>query len=425
MTTDFQGAILSGTTDDGGLFVPENFPKFSDVEIAEFSEMEFPKVAEKIAQKFIGDEIPPEEIKKISRESYNFPIPIVDIFGEDDKFLELFHGPTAAFKDFAARFLARCVGHFLSKNRETKTVLVATSGDTGGAVGAGFFGVEGVQVVILYPRGGVSKIQEKQLTTIGKNVRAFEVNGSFDDCQRLVKSAFASQKLRKKFSLMSANSINIGRVISQSFYFFWTASRLSKKFPGKKIVFSVPSGNFGNLTGGLLAQKIGAPIHKFVATNNSNHPFFDFLKTGKFKPKKSVATISNAMDIGNPNNFWRIFNFFDENIDLIREKIFGAWFDDDATRRGIREIFQKTGIVVCPHTAVGWLGLREFRKKSNDNFIGVSVATAHPAKFPNVVEPIVGKIEAPENLREILQKIGEKTAISADLDSLESAIQNF
>ena len=275
-----------------------------------------------------------------------------------------------------------------------------------------------MEVVILYPKGGVSHVQEQQLTTMGKNVRALEVAGNFDDCQRLVKEAFLDKSLNENLNLMSANSINIGRVIPQSFYYAWT-SLLLQKF-NKPIVFSVPSGNFGNITGGLWAQKMGFPIHKFVAANNANHPFYKFLKTGVFAPLPSVPTISNAMDIGHPNNYYRISHLFGEDVEAMRKKIFATHFSDEETKLQIQKTFDKYNYVICPHTAVGLLGTSVFQEKFGNNFTFVTVSTAHPAKFPETVEDIIKqKIEIPENLQSALNKNKEATLLKPTLKDLK------
>ncbi len=422
--TNFENALLTGIAPDGGLFVPEKIPTIisgNDVN-HRLREVSFSELAFEIARHFVDGEISDPDLRKICEDAYNFEIPLVEI-ADNHSVLELFHGPTAAFKDFAARFMARCASYFLAKNSAEKIILVATSGDTGGAVGNGFLGLPGVRVFILYPRGGISQVQEQQLTTMGKNVQAVEIDGNFDDCQRLVKEAFVDKELNQKLDLMSANSINVGRVIPQSFYYAWVALTLSQKQKvesqkDQKIVFSVPSGNFGNLTGGLLAQMMGFPIHKFIAANNANHPFVDFLESGNFEPAPSVPTISNAMDIGHPNNFYRINYFFGEDISEVRDHIWGAWFDDTQTREMIKRSFDR-GYLACPHTAVALLGTKKFREKFGDDFYFVTVSTAHPAKFPEVVEEIIGqKIKIPENIQAVLKKKKEAQLLDPVLEAL-------
>ena len=413
---NFRDAILSGIAPDGGLFMPENFPQFSAAEKKNFAEKNFAEVAFEISKKFCGDEIPEKNLEKLIFDAFDFPIKLKKI-DEKNFVLELFHGPTAAFKDFAARFMARISNFFLAEKKEKKTILVATSGDTGGAVAAGFLGLPNFCVKILFPKNGVSEIQKAQLTGLGKNISAIEIDGSFDDCQNLVKKSFLDRSFSEKLNLMSANSINVGRVIPQSFYYFWASAKLQKKFPDKKIIFCVPSGNFGNLTAAIFAQKMGAPLDFLIAANNSNRPFFDFLRTGNFSPRPTVRTISNAMDIGHPNNFYRIFEIFSggdfsaatENekkitAKKIREKIFGATFSDDATAAKIAQISREKNYVACPHTAVGFCAIENFCENfSAENKIFVNVATADPAKFREKIQKFLPKkILTPANLEKIL-----------------------
>lgn len=420
LSVSFQEALLSGMAKDGGLFMPETIPVLSEAEKKAISSKSLGETAALLAQKFIEGEIPEAELKAICEEAYDFPVPLHEL-GENDLVLELFHGPTLAFKDFAARFMSRCVDYFLSKKSIQKNILVATSGDTGGAIGNGFLGLKSANVFILYPQGGVSPIQEKQLTTIGGNVQAVEITGSFDDCQRLVKEAFKDRAFNDKYNLMSANSINIGRFIPQSFYYVWISLKLQKQYPGKKIVFSVPSGNFGNIFGGILAKAMGAPIHKFIAANNKNHPFFDFLKTGNFEPIKSVQTLSNAMDIGSPNNFARIWEFFGKKVADIREVIWGDWSDDAMTAKMMQKVYQEKKYLMCPHTAVGYLGVQKFKEQFGKDFLFVTVSTAHPAKFAERVEEIIKeKIEIPDVLAEALKKPKKATLLPPNLIDLEN-----
>ena len=413
LTADFRTALLTGMPVDGGLFMPESIPTFTTEEIDNLKGKSFTDVAFQIAKKFIDGEIPDSDLREIINSAYDFPVELKKL-DKDNLVLELFHGPTLAFKDFAARFMARCVSYFLSQKQENKTILVATSGDTGGAVGNGFLGLENVKVVILYPKGGVSHVQEQQLTTMGQNVRACEVEGVFDDCQRMVKEAFVDQELNESIDLMSANSINIGRVVPQSFYYAFVSLQIPDS------VFSIPSGNFGNLTGGLFAKKMGFPIKKFIAANNANHPFFDFLETGKFKPVSSVHTLSNAMDIGHPNNYYRIFELYGGNLDLIRQDVFGAWFDDQKTSEVIKKVFNEKNYLMCPHTAVAYLGMEKYRESFPDEKI-VTVSTAHPAKFAEDVEKIIGQnIKIPAKLAPALEKNKVAELIKPNLGSLKN-----
>ena len=346
----------------------------------------------------------------------------------DNFVLELFHGPTLAFKDFAARFMGRAASHLMNSTQQKRTILVATSGDTGGAIGDAFLNQDGIQVFILFPKGGVSKVQEQQLTTMGdkdSNVRAISVEGTFDDCQHLVKAAFADKALTNKYNLMSANSINVGRVIPQSFYYFWTSLQAKAAYTHRPLVYSIPSGNLGNLTGGLIAKKMGAPIDRFVIGNNTNDPFVDYLATGVYEPRPSVPTLSNAMDIGRPNNFPRIVSLFDGNYEDIIEVCWGASFSDDETERHIRRIHTETGYVMCPHTAVGHLAMEAFAADIGFPFTRVTVGTAHPAKFADSVERILhADIPMPEPLAKAMKKTKRVHVMGPRLSDLSDYLDN-
>ncbi len=416
LKVDFKTALLTGMAPDGGLFMPEAIPKFTAEEMAKLQGEPFTKVAFAIAQKFVEGDIPDNDLKEIIEDAYHDERCPVKIKELDDKnlVLELWHGPTLAFKDFAARFMARCTSYFLTRENTQKTILVATSGDTGGAIGNGFLGLDNINVVILYPKGGVSHVQEQQLTTMGQNVQAIEIEGVFDDCQRMVKEAFVNEELNSKINLMSANSINIGRIIPQSFYYAW----VSLQYPDA--VYSVPSGNFGNITGGLFAKRMGFPIKHFIASNNANHPFFDFLQTGEFTPLPSVHTISNAMDIGHPNNYYRIWEMFGHDVEKVQADISGAWFDDEVTADGIREVFADKNYLMCPHTAVSYLGSQKYSSKFPGSKI-VTVSTAHPAKFVETVSDIIGQdVEVPEALQEALHKEKQAALLKPNLKDLEN-----
>jgi threonine synthase len=313
--------------------------------------------------------------------------------------LELFHGPSLAFKDFGARFMSRLMAYYLAKDKKDINILVATSGDTGGAVAQGFYNMPGIQVTILYPSGKVSDLQEKQLTTLGGNIIALEIAGTFDDCQRMVKEAFLDEELNVKFNLSSANSINISRLIPQSFYYFYAYAQVKKL--GKEVVFSVPSGNFGNLCGGLIAKRMGLPIAHFVATTNANNVIPDYLASGVFNPRPSVRTISNAMDVGNPSNYQRLVAFYNEDVKAMRMDVTGKYFTDEQTEEVLKKVYDATGYVLDPHTAVAYLGLRAYmNENTNKEVTGIFLATAHPAKFIEVVNSVIGKnIEIPESLQ--------------------------
>ena len=431
--TRFGDALLASLAPDGGLWMPDSIPRFTPEQTAEMGAMSFAECSAKLARFFVIDRrFSDEALHEICEDAYNFPVTIRTFEGihldaatpeiANEYILELFHGPTLAFKDFAARFMGRASSHLLTQKGRKRTILVATSGDTGGAIGEAFLNQEGIQVFILFPKGGVSKVQEQQLTTIGEghaNVRAIAVDGSFDDCQQLVKDAFADRKLSKKHNLMSANSINVGRVIPQSFYYFWTSLQIKAAHPGLPIVYSIPSGNLGNLTGGLIARKMGAPIDRFIVANNANCPFVDYLAKGEYEPRDSVPTLSNAMDIGRPNNFPRILNLFKSSHSAMQDVCWGASFSDEQTERHMRRIHAETGYVMCPHTAVGHLGMREFSKDIDTEFIKVTVATAHPAKFADSVERILREdIKLPDALQTAMNREKVMDILGPTLDEL-------
>ena len=402
ISAQFGDALLASLAPDGGLWMPDHLPRFTPEQTFEMGAMSFADCAARLARFFVDDSFSDDDLRALCRDAYDFPMPLVESNGRvmdsatpevaSEYFLELFHGPTLAFKDFAARFMGRAASHLMSRSGERRTILVATSGDTGGAIGDAFLDQDGITVFILYPKGGVSKVQEQQLTTMGEdgcNIHAICVDGTFDDCQALVKAAFADQALSAKHHLMSANSINVGRVIPQSFYYFWSSLQIKAAHPGVPIVYSIPSGNLGNLTGGLIARKMGAPIERFVIGHNVNDPFVDYLKTGEYTPRPSQPTLSNAMDIGRPNNFPRIVDLFDGDFDALSTVCWGASFSDLETERYMRRFHLKTGYIMCPHTTIGKLAMDSFSSDVEDEFIKVTVATAHPAKFADSVEAIL------------------------------------
>ncbi len=395
-------AVLKGLAPDNGLYMPESIPVLPNVFFNDLHSKSFQEIAFDVAHAFLKDDISSVDLKRIIEHTVSFDAPLVEV--EENVFaLELFHGPTLAFKDFGARFMSQLLGYFAKEEKREIVILVATSGDTGSAVANGFLNVPGTKVVVLYPSGKVSDIQEKQFTTLGQNITALEVDGTFDDCQRLVKQAFLDEELTKKFFLTSANSINIARLIPQSFYYFYAWSRLKNK---SNVVFSVPSGNFGNLTAGLIAKRMGLPIQHFVAATNANDIVPAYLQTGIFTPMPSQATISNAMDVGNPSNFARMMDLFDNNIERIRQDITGYAFTDDETKQVMREVYQQKNYILDPHGAVGYLGLKKFiglpkGQTSGQTFdaTGVFLETAHPAKFLEVVEETLNThIQLPEKL---------------------------
>lgn len=419
--TTLAQAVIKGLAPDGGLYMPDHIPGlpakfFEEIETLPFEEINF-----RVAHNLVGDAVPTAELRRITSEALNFDLPIVEI--EEDIFsMELFHGPTMAFKDVGARFMALLLGYFVRDSVQTLKVIVATSGDTGSAVAAGFFNVPGIEVFILYPKGMVSPLQEKQLTTWGGNITAIEVDGTFDDCQKMAKQALSDGSLNTSNQFTSANSINIARLIPQSFYYFHAFKALKKR--KKELVVSVPSGNFGNLTGGLLAKKMGLPIHHFVAATNDNDVVPLFLETGAFTPRPSVQTISNAMDVGNPSNFERMIHLYGADSEKYGSLLHGYRFSDKETRDAMRKVYDATGYVLDPHGAVGYLGLKRDFQSNPGLFTGVLLETAHPVKFMDVVESTLGfSPEIPEKMQVFARK--EKHALSCenDFEALRALIQ--
>ena len=395
-------AVLRGSAPDGGLYMPVEIPQLKKDFLKRLPSLTFPEIAHDIGTLFLGDEVPQHVLMKIVTEAFNFPVPLVAL-DERLHVLELFHGPTLAFKDFGARFMARLMGYFVQESGKQLTVIVATSGDTGSAVAQAFLGVSGIRVVILYPAGRVTSAQEKQLTTLGQNITALEVSGSFDDCQRMAKQALVDPAIAEKLTVTSANSINIARLIPQSFYYFAAVAQLgpSDSLP----VFSVPSGNFGNLTGGLLAKRIGLGVAQFIAATNVNDVVPEFLRTGQMTPRASRRTISNAMDVGNPSNFARIVDLYGNDLKAIRRDIWGCSFSDEETLRIMHDVQERHGYVLDPHTAVGVLGWLSYAKQNQPSTHGIVLATAHPAKFAEVVARAIGvQPEMPERLAAFLDR---------------------
>jgi threonine synthase len=413
---DFKEAAIRGQAPDKGLYFPEHIPVFDSSFFHNIEKMTDEEIAYQVIQPYVRGDIPENELKKIIKETINFSIPLVKL-NENIYSLELFHGPTLAFKDVGARFMSRCLGYFAKQRSERLIVLVATSGDTGGAVANGFYEVKGVEVVILYPSGKVSSVQEKQLTALGKNIHALEVNGNFDDCQQLVKKAFADQGINKKLFLTSANSINIARWLPQQFYYFFAY----KQWPDKKHppVISVPSGNFGNLCAAILAHASGLPMQHFIAACNVNDVVPEFLKTGNYQPKKTIPTISNAMDVGDPNNFIRILEIFEEDISELKRILSALSITDDDTRATIKKIYKRYSYLLDPHGAVGYLALEKYLKK-NPGLKGIFVETAHPVKFYDVVEPLIGeKIPLPPSISDIMDKYKVTTKMDVNYSFLK------
>lgn len=396
----FEEAVTNGLAPDKGLYFPIEIPKLPQSFFNSIESLSNTEIAFEIIKPFIGNEIPEKELKQIVSETLSFEFPLVKI--EENVFsLELFHGPTMAFKDVGARFMSRCIAYFNREKNQKNVVLVATSGDTGGAVASGFLGVKGVEVVILYPSGKVSDIQEKQLTTLGQNITALQVEGVFDDCQDMVKKAFLDDDLKYK-NLTSANSINIARWLPQMFYFFFAYKELKKH--NKPLVTSCPSGNFGNICAGIIAKKMGLPIQHFVATTNANDTVPRFLENGKYEPKPSIATISNAMDVGNPSNFVRIQEMYNNDLKEFSNDFSSYTYTDEETKSIMKDIYSKFNYITEPHGAVGYLGLKKELKNYPES-IGFFLETAHPIKFLDVVEPILGiKLDIPTQIESVLNK---------------------
>ncbi len=402
LRTTFRNALFQGMPADKGLFMPVQIPKMPMEFIKYLPDFSFEEIALQLSEALIGDEIPPENLHSIIRQSITFPAPVVRL---DDQtgILELFHGPSLAFKDFGARFMAQVMAYFNQNASEDLIILVATSGDTGGAVAAGFYQTPGIRVVILYPSGKVSLLQEKQLTTLGGNITAVEIGGTFDDCQSLVKKAFLDEALRQELRLSSANSINIARLLPQIFY-YWEGYK-QVQADGLPIIFSVPSGNFGNLAAGLIAQRMGLPVQHFIAATNINDTVPAYLHTGRFEPKVSVRTLSNAMDVGNPSNFARMLHLYSSTWNNMRAHISGFAFDDTQTRKAMKNVFQAHNYILDPHTAIGYLAWKTYQEQKRPRAMGVVLGTAHPAKFQQEVSGIINaEVPLPPTLSHLLKR---------------------
>jgi threonine synthase len=417
----FETAVRKGLAPDKGLYFPEHIEPLEASFLDSIENYSDAEIAFQSIKQFICPEIPEYDLKQIISETLSFDFPVLEI-EEGISTLELFHGPTMAFKDVGARFMARCLGYFNKDNNEEVTVLVATSGDTGGAVASGFLGVKGVRVVILYPSGKVSHVQEKQLTTLGQNINALEVDGTFDDCQDIVKRAFLDDDLTEKMALTSANSINIARWMPQMFYFLFAYKQLKSK--NKPIVFSVPSGNFGNICAGMLAQKLGFPFAHFIASNNANNVVERYFKTNTYSPLPSIQTISNAMDVGNPSNFVRIQKLHDNNFETLKNNLTTYSFSDEQTKEALSAIYKGSGYIADPHGAVGYLGCKSYREK-NPAAQTIFLETAHPTKFLDVVEAVIPeKIALPAQIQAVIEK--EKSAIFVeDYSQFKTFLLNF
>ena len=413
---DFKKATIKGLAPDNGLYYPETIPQLSKEFIGNIASLSKEEIAFTVIQPYVGNTIPVEVLRRIVAETIYFDFPLVKVT-EDIFSLELFHGPTLAFKDVGARFMSRCLGHFVAGDDREITVLVATSGDTGGAVASGFLNVEGVNVVILYPSGKVSSVQEQQLTTLGNNICAIEVNGNFDDCQRMVKEAFADEELNKELFLTSANSINVARWLPQQFYYFYAYQQWADKT--NPPVISVPSGNFGNICAGLVAYVSGLPVKHFIAACNANNAVADYLQTGIFNAKPAVATISNAMDVGNPSNFVRLLELFQHQYPAIKNIMSGYSITDDDTRTTLRQVYDNYHYLTDPHGAVAFNALQQYLgDHAGDK--GIILETAHPVKFYDVVEPIIEqKVEIPEAIKGSMGKKKESILMTPSYNMLK------
>lgn len=413
---DFKEATIKGLAPDNGLYYPEKIPELSKDFIENIASLSKEEIAFTVIQPYVGNTIPEAVLRRIVAETIYFDFPLIKVT-EDIFSLELFHGPTLAFKDVGARFMSRCLGHFVAGDDREITVLVATSGDTGGAVASGFLNVEGVNVVILYPSGKVSSVQEQQLTTLGNNICAIEVDGNFDDCQRMVKEAFADEELNKELFLTSANSINVARWLPQQFYYFYAYQQWADK--NNPPVISVPSGNFGNICAGLVAYVSGLPVKHFIAACNANNAVADYLQSGIFNAKPAVATISNAMDVGNPSNFVRILELFQHQYPAIKNIMSGYSITDDDTRTTLREVYEKYHYLSDPHGAVAFNALQQYLSNHAGDK-GIFLETAHPVKFYDVVEPIIQqKVAIPEAIKGIMSKKKESILMTPSYNMLK------
>ena len=421
-TVNLEQAVLKGLAADKGLYMPEKISILPNDFFENISEMTFREMALTVASAFFSEDIEEAALKTIVEDTLSFETPVVPV-SDSIYSLELFHGPTLAFKDVGARFMARLLGHFIKKQGiKDINVLVATSGDTGGAVANGFLGVDGIHVYVLYPKGKVSDIQECQFTTLGQNITALEIEGAFDDCQALVKSAFLDRELNEKLRLTSANSINVARFLPQAFYYFNAYAQLRRKGIKDNIVICVPSGNFGNLTAGLFAHKMGLPVKRFIAANNKNDIFLQYLLTGKYNPQPSVQTLANAMDVGDPSNFARILDLYNHNHATITQLISGYCCPDNRIRQTVKACYEETGYLLDPHGACGYRALLENLQPDET---GVFLETAHPAKFKDTIETIIqDHIEIPERLREFMKGQKQSIVLGKDFQGFKDFLMN-
>ena len=417
-----QEAVVKGLASDRGLYMPEVIKCLPDSFFEEMKDLSFQEVAYVVADAFFGEDVEAEDLKKIVYETLNFDVPLVHV-NDNIYSLELFHGPTLAFKDVGARFMSRLLGYFIKKEgQKDVNVLVATSGDTGSAVANGFLGVDGIHVYVLYPKGKVSPIQECQFTTLGQNITALEIDGVFDDCQALVKSAFMDEELNKKMYLTSANSINVARFLPQAFYYFYAVAQLHKLGKKDNIVLCVPSGNFGNITAGLFGKSMGMPVKRFIAANNRNDVFFQYLNSGVYTPKASVQTIANAMDVGDPSNFARVLDLYGHSHEAIKNDISGCTYTDEQISETLLDCYRKHGYLLDPHGAVGYRALSEYLESDE---VGVFLETAHPAKFKDTVDRILGEeISIPEKLQAFMKGTKQSINLPKDFASFKAFLMN-
>ncbi|MEP7263592.1 MAG: threonine synthase [Bacteroidota bacterium] len=414
-------AVLNGLPDDSGLFMPEKIPVLPPEFFSNLHNLSFSETAFEIAYSFLKEDVSEEVIHTIIKNAVNFPAPVVTL-DEQTKILELFHGPTLAFKDFGARFMGQLMAHLVRNHNQRLTILVATSGDTGGAVANGFYRTEGIEVIILYPSGKVSPLQEKQLTTLGENITALEIQGTFDDCQKLVKTAFHDIDLLAKYHLSSANSINISRLIPQSFYYVEAYKQVQDK--NLPVVFSIPSGNFGNLTAGILAKKMGLPVSRFIASVNANDVFTNYLNSGEYLPRTSVQTLSNAMDVGAPSNFARLLSIYINNITEMRKDIISYSFNDEETTMAMKEVYSKFKYIMDPHGAVAYLGWKKYQE-TNKECLGIILETAHPSKFIETVEEVLQiELQIPVELSSLSEKKKSATLLPTEYNSFKEFLLN-
>lgn len=411
-------AVVKGLASDRGLYMPETIKKLPKSFFDKIETLSFQEIAYQVADAFFGEDVEADDLKKIVYDTLAFDCPVQKV-NDNIYSLELFHGPTSAFKDVGARFMARLLQYFIrQEGKEEVNVLVATSGDTGSAVANGFLGVDGIHVYVLYPKGKVSKIQECQFTTLGQNITAIEVDGVFDDCQALVKSAFMDDDLNKHMKLTSANSINVARFLPQAFYYFNAYARMKALGKADNLVVCVPSGNFGNITAGIFGHEMGLPIKRFIAANNANDIFYKYLQTGKYEPKPSLQTIANAMDVGDPSNFARIYDLFNGDHDKICSLVSGATYDDNQIKETIKACYKSTGYILDPHGACGYRALQEGLKNGET---GVFLETAHPAKFKDTVEPIIQtEVEIPERLAAFMKGTKQSVQMSKDFAAFKN-----